>query len=45
MGSTGGENKKFPSEVREWFCFITLCPFQKASVLPVLSQRLLEIFL
>lgn len=29
MGSTGGENKKFPSEMREWFCFIILCPLQK----------------
>jgi len=28
MDSSGGENK-FPSEMREWFCFIILCSLQK----------------
>lgn len=35
MSSSRGENK-FPPEMREWFCFIILCPFMKASILPTL---------
>lgn len=35
MASSGGENK-FPSEMREWFYFIILCPFTKAPILSTL---------
>lgn len=44
MGNTGGENKKFPSEMRERFCFYYFVSFYESIGPPSTLKRLLEIF-